>query len=142
MNTIIIAVGKLKNRNLAQEVEDLLKRLRHVSIIEIKDSNKEQEGKEILEKMKDNAFVIACSEEGTQYPSVTFSHIVQKLKLEKNIIFVIGGPDGLSEAVKNTADEVLSLSKMTFTHEIARLLLVEQLYRADAISSGKTYHRQ
>jgi 23S rRNA (pseudouridine1915-N3)-methyltransferase len=82
------------------------------------------------------------SEEGKQYTSMEFSKLLKATSQDKqSILFLIGGPEGISDSLKKKADMVLSLSKMTFTHEMARLFLIEQIYRADAISKNKTYHR-
>jgi len=138
----IIAVGKIKDRGLQSKIDELTKWVSHhakLEIIELRDSNVDKEGAGILKSLgKDKAFVFALSEEGKEFTSNKFS---QKLTgTDQKLIFIIGGPFGLSKAVKHRADCLFSLSKMTFTHEMARLFLLEQIYRAIDIARGGKYH--
>ncbi|MFA6715004.1 MAG: 23S rRNA (pseudouridine(1915)-N(3))-methyltransferase RlmH [Victivallaceae bacterium] len=138
----IIAVGKIKDRGFQGKIAELAKWLSpfaKLETIEIRDSDTEKEGAAILKALdKDKAFVFTLSEEGGELSSKEFS---RKLSgIDRKIVFVIGGPFGLSETVKERADFLFSLSKMTFTHEMARLFLLEQLYRAIDISRGGKYH--
>ena len=143
-NFKIIAVGKIKDLNLNNKIEEYLKRLSHdtkTDIIEIKDSNPLSEGLKIQEILKkENSFSIALTEEGKTYGSIDFSRYLAAIP--GKITFVIGGPFGLSEQVKNTCRQRLSLSPMTFTNEMARLLLLEQLYRAVSIQNNRSYHKE
>ncbi len=103
----------------------------------------EEEGKIILKRLVDDEYVVALDEGGRQMKSVEFSKFLEKYKdLGQTITFVIGGPYGLSEGVKKRADTLLSLSKMTFTYQIARILILEQIYRALSILHGKRYHNE
>ncbi|MCM2325898.1 MAG: 23S rRNA (pseudouridine(1915)-N(3))-methyltransferase RlmH [Candidatus Woesearchaeota archaeon] len=137
----IICVGKIKDKNIISLIDEYSKRIDRTTFIEIKDSDPMKEGEKIietLEKIKDK-HVFVLSEEGREFSSIEFA---QKLKkIEKEIVFVIGGPFGLSDEVKKKADVLFSLSRMTFTHEMARLFLIEQVYRAISINDGKKYHK-
>lgn len=139
----IIAVGKIKDHYLFPKIEEFVNRIKHDSrleITEIKDSSPENENLKILEALrKDQGYVFALTEEGREYDSVSFAK--KMTEINGKIIFIIGGPDGLSKEVKSKSRELLSLSRMTFTHEIARLLLLEQLYRAGTIINNRKYHR-
>jgi 23S rRNA (pseudouridine1915-N3)-methyltransferase len=137
----IICVGKIKERSIDLLINEYAKRVDRLTFIELKDSDPIREGEKIIEtlsKIKDK-HVFVLSEEGKEFSSVEFAQKIKKI--EKEIVFVIGGPLGLSEEVKKKADVLFSLSKMTFTHEMARLFLVEQVYRAVSINEGKKYHK-
>ncbi|MFH2021622.1 MAG: 23S rRNA (pseudouridine(1915)-N(3))-methyltransferase RlmH [archaeon] len=143
MKIKIICVGKPKEKAITMLENELLKRTK-IEISETKDSNINKEGEKIIELLDktENKFIFILSEEGKQFSSVELSQKLQKISLEgKQILFIIGGPYGLSDAVKKKADIVLSLSKMTFTHEMARLFLIEQIYRAVSIIENKKYHK-
>jgi len=144
MKIKIISVGKIKEKNIQQQIDYYSKQIPRIEFFEIKDLGKEDEGKKILElisKIKDN-YVFVLSEEGHQFDSVSFSKELQKIGLDHEIIFVIGGPEGISIDLKKSSDFILSLSNMTFTHEMAKLFLVEQIYRAQSIINGKKYHKE
>ena len=138
----IIAVGKIKDRGLQSKIAELSKwisRYAKLEIVELRDSNVEQEGDAILKSLgRDKAFVFALSEEGGEFTSREFSGKLSGI--DRKMVFIIGGPFGLSPAVKQRADCLLSLSQMTFTHEMARLFLLEQIYRAIDIAKGGKYH--
>jgi 23S rRNA (pseudouridine1915-N3)-methyltransferase len=142
-NINLIAVGKIKDRLLAEKINDYYTRLAfdiRFTTHEIKDSDKDTEGKKIVDLVKDQTtFVIALSEEGHEFSSEEFSQYL--LKAGRNIHFCIGGPTGLSVQIKKQAHALISLSKMTFTHEIARMLLLEQIYRAVSIIKNRGYHK-
>ena len=140
----IIAVGKTKDRGLQSKINEFAKwisRYAKLEIIELRDSNVEKEGMAILKSLgKDKAFVFALSEEGKEFTSKKFS---QKLTgIDQKLVFIIGGPFGLSPEVKQRADCLFSLSQMTFTHEMVRLFLLEQIYRAIDIARGGKYHNE
>lgn len=140
----IIVVGKIKDRGLQAKITEFSKwisRYAKLEIVELRDSNVEKEAAAILKSLaKDKAFIFALSEEGKEFTSNKFS---QKLAaIDKKLIFIIGGPLGLSPAVKQGADCLFSLSQMTFTHEMARLFLLEQIYRAIDIARGGKYHNK
>lgn len=140
----IIAVGKMKNRALATLCDDFAVRLQRMGsfeILELKDSSVEDEGSKVLsalEKRK-SARVFALGEEGKTQSTVQLAKDLGYLQGQP-AIFVVGGAYGLSDAVKQRADVLLSLSPLTFTHEIARMLLCEQLYRVASIHGGSKYH--
>ncbi len=134
----------MKNRHLAALCADFSARLQRqgsFELIELKDGDVASEGQRIIEALdkRRGARVYAMAEEGATLSSAALASELQRLQGQP-AIFIIGGAYGLSEAVKQRADKVLSLSPMTFTHEIARMLLCEQLYRAVAIQTGSKYH--
>jgi len=106
--------------------------------IEIKESDLKTEGKKIIEKLTPGAFKIALCIEGRKLPSEAFASLLYKYA---SADFIIGSSHGLSDEVKQSADYLLSLSDMTFTHRLARVMLLEQIYRAYTIETGKTYHK-
>ena len=139
----IICVGVLKDRNLAALTRTYLDRLRHdarIRIHEISDSSPLKEGEQIARLVeKTGGYSFALSEEGKTYSSRQFAARISAIN--GNIIFIIGGPSGLSDRIKNGSRELFSLSPLTFTHEIARMLLCEQLYRACSILRNRAYHK-
>jgi len=142
----VIAVGKVKRRELAALCEDFAGRLRRqgsFEIVELKDAGVESEGRRILDLLakRPDARVFALAEEGRERSSATLAEELQSL-MGRPAVFIVGGAYGLSDAVKARADELFSLSAMTFTHEIARMLLCEQLYRAVSINAGAKYHHE
>ncbi|ONK22954.1 23S rRNA (pseudouridine(1915)-N(3))-methyltransferase RlmH [Bacillus sp. VT-16-64] len=159
MNITIISVGKLKEKYLKQGIDEYLKRLTayaKINIIELPDEKapenlspipmeqiKKKEGDRILSKISPNAHVIALSIEGTMKSSEELAARLDHLATtgKSKIVFVIGGSLGLSAEVMKRADEALSFSKMTFPHQLMRLILVEQVYRAFKIIKGEPYHK-
>ena len=144
MKIEIICVGKIKENYIKEAIDTFIARLIplcKLEITEIKDSNMETESKKILEfiEKRDRSRIIALSEEGKQFTSVKFSERFKNQ--EQNLVLIIGGPDGLTQELKDASDEILSLSGMTFIHEMARLFLIEQIYRAQKIIRGANYHR-
>ena len=142
----LIAIGKMKNRQLAALCDDFARRLQrqgNFEMIELKDGDVASEGQRILDALdrRKGARVYAMAEEGHCCTSVQLAQDLQGLQGQA-AIFIIGGAYGLSDAVKQRADVRLALSPMTFTHEIARMLLCEQLYRAIAIQAGSKYHHE
>ncbi len=139
----IIAVGRLKDRMLEERVATYAARLgawAKVEITELADGSVESEGQAILkllEKERTSRIVI-LSEEGRQLTSAGFAEYLRVA--DRRIVLVLGGAMGLSAEVRKSGDLLLSLSCMTFTHEMARWLLVEQLYRAATIVHGGKYH--
>lgn len=149
MKITIIAVGKLKAKSQQEKIEDYISRISHyakIDVIELKDSDSLQEGKQMLEKIEKNknpSFIIALSEEGKELSSEEFADKLKSIdiNMNKEIIFLIGGPFGLSDEIKKKADLILSLSKMTFPHDMFRIFLTEQIYRAMTIIKGEKYHK-
>ena len=145
-----IWIGKTKDKNYRALQEEYLQRLSHFvkcEIIEIKDSlpheTKEIEGKRIIDKLNQSSFVCLLDVTGRSLSSPELAKEVEKWQNSgsKEIAFVIGGAEGVSSAVAESADHVLSLSFLTFTHEMARVVLLEQLYRAYTIIKGFPYQK-
>ena len=143
-NFTLIAVGHIKNKPLKSLCDDFAKRLCRQGKFEqteLKDGTVENESARILNTLSRHkrSKVYALAEEGNTYTSIAFSKELSKLQ-GTPAIFIIGGAYGLGQEVKARADVCLSLSPFTFTHEIARMLLCEQLYRAVSINTGSNYH--
>lgn len=143
----LIVVGKLKDSHLEAIEADYLKRITNPDLIihEVKASaeNKEAEGEAILKKVKEigGGHLIALSEWGKKYTSVAFSEWFSGiLERSPRVILLIAGAEGFSSEVLKLCQERLSLSELTFPHKLARIILVEQLYRAQTIRSGHPYH--
>jgi len=144
MKIRIVAIGKVKERFTSAWINEFLKRLGKygkVEILEIKESNKEEESKKLLAKMKEGDYKMLLDIRGKQLYSREFSDLLQRQLLHSNITFFIGGPEGVTKDVEYACDEVISLSTMTFTHQMARLFLIEQIYRAFTIMKGEKYHK-
>lgn len=138
----VVSVGKIREKYVWLGVCEYLRRLNsftRIQWIEIKDSGKDREGEEILEEVGGD-YVVVLDVCGRQLSSEEFAVFLRK-NADKKICFVVGGPEGLSDKVLERADYRLSLSKMTFTHEMCRLFLLEQIYRAYMINSGRSYHK-
>ena len=138
-----IFIGRLKDRSIQARCDEFAKWLSpyaKLETVELPDSTVEKEGKAILKALEKEhgSAVIVLSEEGREFTSVQFA---KKLgSFDRKTVFVIGGPLGLAPEVKTRADLLWSLSPLTFTHELARLLLFEQLFRATNILHGGNYH--
>lgn len=149
----ILCVGKIKEDYLVNGIKEYIKRIKAwetIEIIEVKeylsdDINKviEQEGENILEKIQVNDYVITLEIEGKQMTSIELAKKIDSLYTygNSNITFVIGGSWGLSEKVKKRSSFALSFSKFTFPHQLMRLVLLEQIYRAFTINYHKEYHK-
>ena len=137
----IIAIGKIKKNWIQEGIEMYLKRLPGLEVIEIKDNTQIKEEHTIREIIKKNETLVTLNENGQPFTS---KQLATKLlnSYNQKIIFVIGGASGLSTSLNNSASWQLSLSPLTFPHEIARLLLIEQLYRANTITQGGPYHKE
>ena len=136
----IITVGKVRKRWVQEGVELYLKRLPGLGIIEVRDSTRDKEAEAILQALRPDECPVTLMEQGKTLSSVSFAERLESFGSER-LAFVIGGADGLTDVLKSSARWQLSLSPMTFPHELARLLLLEQLYRAQAIVQGSPYHR-
>lgn len=159
MNIQIVCIGKLKEKYWTEAVAEYSKRLSRfctLEIVELKESRlpdkasqaeeeavKLEEGRSILKTIKDGTFVITLEILGKQLDSPQLAAKLESLSLEgkSNIAFVIGGSLGLSEEVSKRADFKLSFSKMTFPHQMMRVILLEQIYRAFKINRNETYHK-
>ena len=137
----IIAIGKIKRKWIQTGIDMYLNRLPGLKIIEIKDSSQKKEEYMIKEILKKNETLITLNENGQTFSSKQLSKKLLDSN-SQNITFVIGGATGLSTSLNSFASWQLSLSPLTFPHEIARLLLIEQLYRAKTITQGNPYHKE
>ena len=157
MTIKLIAIGKTDNKQLTSLIDDYIKRLGYyikfslVIIPDIKNTKnfseaqqKQKEGELILSKIGSTDSLILLDENGKQFDSVVFSNYLQKHMNSgiKQLVFVIGGPYGFSEDVYKKANGKLSLSKMTFSHQMIRLFFIEQLYRGFTILKNEPYHHR
>ena len=136
----IIAVGKVKKGWLKDGINLYTQRLPELELFEIKDTDPNTEATKVLSLLKTYDKLIVLSEDGKQFDSVKFGHWLGQ-EASGTLVFFIGGPTGVSYQLKQKAYQVLSLSAMTFPHEVARLLLLEQLYRGKTILQGGRYHK-
>jgi len=159
LNINIICIGKLKEKYLKDASAEYSKRLTafcKLNIIELDEyalpegpsdaqikQGLEKEGKAILDKISKDAFVYAMCIEGKHLSSPNLSKEIDEIALNgtSNITFIIGGSFGLSDEVKQRANKRLSMSEMTFPHQLARIMLLEQIYRSFQISTGGKYHK-
>ena len=137
----IIAIGKIKKFWIQEGIEIYLKRLPGLEVIEIKDNTQIKEENTIKEIIKKNETLVTLNENGQSFTS---KQLATKLlnSHNQNITFVIGGASGLRPSLNSSASWQFSLSPLTFPHEIARLLLIEQLYRAKTITQRGPYHKE
>ena len=159
MKIRIYAIGKIKDVYLKMGIEEYLKKIKpytDIEIIEVKDESISEnphdseikkaidiEGSRIIKLLKNNEYLIGLDLNKKEYTSPEFAkYINDKLELNgANISFAIGGSYGLSEELKNRCNDSISLSKMTFLHQMTRLILLEQIYRAFKINRNETYHK-
>lgn len=157
MKIKLVAIGKTDDKNLYTLIEVYQNRLKHYINFDIElipdiknvknltePQQKEKEGELILKKLTATDVLILLDEKGTSFSSVDFSEYLQKKMNSgvKQLVLVIGGPYGFSEAVYKKAQGKISLSKMTFSHQMIRLFVVEQLYRAYTILKNEPYHHE
>ena len=155
MKIKLMAIGKTDRQELQLMIDDYCKRIVHYCPFEFeiipdlkkakKASEAEQkkmEGSEILNRLAPSDHLVLLDERGKEYSSVTFSNYIQKKMIGgmRNLVFVIGGPYGFSDEIYARANERLSLSKMTFSHQMVRVFFTEQLYRAFTIIRNEPYH--
>jgi len=157
MNIKLIAIGKTDNKNLQTLLDDYQKRLSFYIKFELdiiadiknvknlsEQQQKEKEGELILSKLSPTDHLILLDENGKSFSSMAFANELQK-KMNagiKTLVFVIGGPYGFSEAVYQKANGKISLSAMTFSHQMVRLFFIEQVYRGFTILKNEPYHHQ
>lgn len=159
MRITIVAIGKLKEKYWRDAVNEYSKRLTrfcNVSIIEVQEEYcpdnpsdsiiekvKAKEGEKILKKIKDDSYVIVLDVKGKQMTSEAFADIFQSQvnRGKSSFVFIIGGSYGLSKEVVARGNFVLSMSDMTFPHQMARVIILEQIYRAFKINNNETYHK-
>lgn len=157
MKITLLCVGKTDDKYLETGIQEFQKRLgRYISfqmvcLPDVKNSSKLtqselkiREGKLILSKIKSNDFLVLLDEKGKEYRSVDFANYLEKQMIGSisSMVFVIGGPYGFDKQVYDRAQGLISLSKMTFSHQMIRLFFVEQLYRAMSILKGLPYHHE
>ncbi|MBR5636505.1 MAG: 23S rRNA (pseudouridine(1915)-N(3))-methyltransferase RlmH [Pseudobutyrivibrio sp.] len=159
MNIKVLCVGKIKEKFYRDAIDEYSKRLSKygsVSVVEVPDEKtsenaslneidivKDKEGERLLKHIGERDFVIALAILGKQMDSVAFSRYIEDLGIQgkSSIVFVIGGSLGLSDSVLKRADFQVSFSKMTFPHQLMRVILLEQIYRAMRIMKNEPYHK-
>jgi 23S rRNA (pseudouridine1915-N3)-methyltransferase len=157
MKITFITVGKTNETYLKEGIEKYIKRLKHytkLTIIEIdelkntqsltREQQKTKEAELILKKVQPADYLVLLDENGMQFSSQQFANYIEKKALTSvgHIVFVVGGPFGFDASVYSRANDKISLSAMTFSHQMARLFFVEQLYRAFTIIKGEAYHHE
>lgn len=157
MKVLFLVVGKTVDKRLSALTEEYAARLRHyvpfetVTIPELKNTKaltpeqqKEREGELLLKQLREGDYVVLLDEGGREFRSVEWaSHLDGRLfRTGRRLVFIIGGPYGFAQAVYAAAHEKVSLSRMTFSHQMVRLFFVEQLYRAMTILHGEPYHHE
>lgn len=157
MKTLLIAIGKTDNKYLTAALDDYLGRANHYAPIEMKiipdirdvknlsqEQQKVREGELILKQLQPGDHVILLDEGGKEFTSIGFADWLQQRMntVSRRLVFVIGGPYGFSEAVYAAAHGKISLSRMTFSHQMVRVIFAEQFYRALSILNNLPYHHQ
>ena len=156
MKTILIQIGKTINKHFQAGISDYVTRIQHympfdvVTIPELKNTKsmseeqqKQAEGELILKHLQPSDSVVLLDEHGQEFRSIEFARwLEQKQQTARRLVFIIGGPYGFSPAVYQRANEQVSLSKMTLSHQMIRLTFTEQVYRACTIIKGEPYHHE
>ena len=157
MKTVLILVGKTVDKHLVALMEDYVERTKHYMTFDVEvipdlkstknlseEVQKEKEGELILKALQPGDHVVLLDEGGKEMRSIEFAQYLRhKMNtLSKRLVFVIGGPYGFSQKVYQAATEKMSLSRMTFSHQMVRMIFVEQLYRAMSILAGSPYHHE
>ncbi len=157
MKISLVVIGKTDAGYLIEAIEDYKSRLKHYIpfemevIPDVKNAKnlseaqqKEKEGEMILKMVQPGDYLVLLDDKGKEYTSMQFSAYIEKKMhtVPKRLVFVVGGPYGFSEAVYGAASEKISLSKMTFSHQMVRLIFVEQIYRAMTILNHEPYHHE
>ena len=141
----IICVGKLKEKYLVDACSEYKKRISKytsIELIELKDSNITKEKDEILKYIDRKDYIITLEIEGNMIDSISLSKKIDNIFMTNpNITFIIGGSDGLDDEIKSISNYALSFSKLTFPHQLFRVLLLEQIYRSFKILNNETYHK-
>ena len=146
----IICVGKIKEKYLTLAIDEYLKRLSKyvkIDIVEIKDEANSEvalkiEGEKILSKIRNEDYVITLDIDGENISSLEFASKIDKIfNNNSKLVFVIGGSYGLADEVKKRSNYSLSFSKMTFPHQLFRVIVLEQIYRAYKINNNESYHK-
>lgn len=156
MKTELLVVGKTVNKHFIAGIEDYTERISHYMPFEMtvipelkntksltEEQQKEREGELLLRRFQPGDTVVLLDEHGKEFRSIEFARwIARKQSTARKLFFVVGGPYGFSPAVYQRADEKISLSQMTFSHQMIRLIFVEQIYRACTIIKGEPYHHE
>ena len=157
MKTTLLLVGKTVDKHFVALIDDYVERTKHYLNFEVEvipdlknnkslseDQQKEKEGELILKALQPADYVVLLDEGGKEMRSVEFAQYMRhKMNtVGKRLVFIIGGPYGFSEKVYQAASEKMSLSRMTFSHQMVRLIFVDQLYRALSILAGSPYHHE
>lgn len=155
MQTVLWVIGKTNNNWLSQMLDDYKKRIQKYQRFEIliipdlknkvnfsKSVQKKKEGELVMDRLNESDHLIVLDKDGTQMDSLLFSKFISTKRMgsQKRLIFLIGGAYGIAESVYKRANEKISLSKMTFSHQMIRLFFLEQLYRANSILKNEPYH--
>ncbi|MDH8702335.1 23S rRNA (pseudouridine1915-N3)-methyltransferase [Dysgonomonadaceae bacterium PH5-43] len=157
MKIKLIVIGKTTQDYVEKGINDFCNRLKHyipfsIDIIpDIKNSKnlsfeqqKEKEGELIIKSINTGDYIVLLDEHGKEFTSLNFADYIEKKThiVPKNLVFIIGGPYGFSQKVYQIAQEKIALSKMTFSHQLIRLIFVEQIYRAMTILNNEPYHHE
>ena len=156
MKSLLLLIGKITNKHVSCCIDDYVDRIGHYMPFEIQvlpelkntknmsiPQQKEREGELLLNKIQEGDYVVLLDEHGQELRSVEFARWLEKRQQSgRRLVFVIGGAYGFSAAVYQRANEKLSLSKMTFSHQLVRLIFAEQIYRACTIIKGEPYHHE
>jgi 23S rRNA (pseudouridine1915-N3)-methyltransferase len=157
MKITFITVGKTEDAYLKEGIEKYVKRLKHYTKLEMaeipelkntkaltEEQQKVKEAELILKKITPLDHVILLDENGSEFTSIQFANYINKRSVTSsaNLVFVVGGPYGFDQSVYQRANDKISLSRMTFSHQMVRLFFTEQLYRAFSIIKGEPYHHQ
>lgn len=156
MKTILLLVGKTTNKHFTVCIDDYVSRIGHYMPFELQivpelkntknlsqSQQKEREGELILRQIQESDHVVLLDEHGREYRSIEFADWLQRRsQTARRLLFVVGGPYGFSDEVYKRANERISLSKMTFSHQMVRLIFTEQIYRACTIIKGEPYHHE
>lgn len=157
MKITLVVIGKTNGKFLVEGIEEYTKRLSFYVPFNIlylpdvknnkkltEEQQKVQEGSTIMGSLDKSDYVVLLDEHGKEFTSIEFSKYIEKkmVTVAKRLVFIVGGPYGFSKEVKERANEKISLSKMTFSHEMIRLIFTEQLYRAMTIINNEPYHHE
>ncbi len=157
MKITLLVIGKTDAGYFIDAVNEYQKRLEHYISFEVQvipdikntksltvDQQKEKEGELILRSLQAGDYLVLLDDKGKEYTSMQFAHYIERKThtVSKRLVFLIGGPYGFSQSVYDKANEKLTLSRMTFSHQMVRLIFVEQLYRAMTILNNEPYHHE
>lgn len=157
MKTVFIVVGKTTDSHINKLVDEYIKRVKHYLPFDVetipelkntknlsKEQQKTKEGELLLKSFKPGDTIVLLDEKGKEFRSVDFANYLQNklTTINRRLVFVIGGPYGFTESVYEVASEKISLSKMTFSHQMIRILFIEQFYRAMTIIHNEPYHHE